>query len=212
VVGVVGDVVPGHSLTATTWPSMQVYVPYGLSPTSRMTLVARTVGGPEDLIPAIREQLHAVDPSVAITSVQTLDQAIEEVHWVSGFFSRLFTFYAAIALAIASLGAYGLTADSVARRFHEMGVRVALGARPADLLRMVVGKSLMPAALGVALGLLGAVAVTRLMSSMLYEVSATDPTIFGGVALLLSSIAIAAAYPPARRASRVDVCEALRFE
>ncbi len=213
VVGVTGDVDPGHSMTGGSWPRAQVYVPFGADPAPFVSLAVR--GGAADplrLVPLVRAELAGADPGVSAFEVMTLEQAIDQVHWVSSMFSKLFSYYALIALAIAALGAYGILADSVSQRRREMGVRLALGARPADLLRRVVMQGVGLAGAGVLLGSLAAIPATGFLASMLYQVSAGDPTVFAGVALLLLAVAFAAAYVPARRAARVDPMEVLRFE
>ncbi len=213
VIGVTGDVDPGHSMVEGTWPRTQVYMPLGAAPA---TLVSFAVRGdsadPLRWVPQIRDLIARVGPGVSVFEVMTLEQAIERVHWVSSLFSRLFVYYAMIALAIAALGAYGVLADSVAQRRREMGVRLALGARPGDLLQLVVRQGVVLGAAGVVLGMLMAIPTTRFLTSMLYEVSAGDPAVFGGVAILLLAVAWFAAYLPARRAARVDPMEVLRFE
>ena len=212
VVGVVGDVDPGHSMTQVSWPRTQVYVPYGSDPASPVHLAVRTATDPLQLSAEVRAALRQAAPGVPVSDVLSLEQAIERIHWVSGFFSRMFGNYALIALLIAALGAYGVIADSVSQRTREMGIRLALGARPGTLLRLVVAQGAGLGLLGVLLGLLAAIPATRFLASMLYEVSATDPAVFGGVALLLVVVALLAAYLPARRAARVNPIEVLRFE
>ncbi len=213
VVGVTGDVDPGHSMTQGSWPRTQVYVPFGADPTPFVSLAVRcSAADPPQLVAQVRAALGRADPAVSAFEIMTLERAIDQVHWVSSFFSRLFSYYALIALAIAALGAYGILADSVSQQRREMGVRLALGARPADLLRRVVGQGVGLAVAGVLLGALAAIPATGFLASMLYQVSAGDPLVFAGVALLLLAVAVVAAYIPARRASRVDPMEVLRFE
>ena len=212
VVGVTGDVDPGHSMTQGKWPRAQVYVPYGSDPVPMVSLAVRGSSDPLALVPAVRTVLRRTDPGISVFQVMTLKQAIDRVHWVSSYFSRLFTYYAIIALAIAALGAYGILADSVSQRRREMGVRLALGARPVDLLRRVVLQGVALAGAGVLLGVLAAIPATGYLAAMLYQVSAKDPAVFAGVALLLLAVACVAAYVPARRAARVDPMEVLRFE
>lgn len=213
VVGVTGHVDPGHDMVDfNTRPPPQLYLPYAARPSTQVTLAVRG-GDLEPLAAAVRGVLREVDASVPISDVQSIQQAIHEVQWVSRYFSRLFTLYAAIALAIAALGAYGVTADAVSRRMREMGVRVAMGARPRDILRLIVfHQGLRPGLFGVALGLLLALPVTRLLSSMLYGVSPHDPLVYGGVAALLTGVAFLASLLPAVQASRVDPIRVLRFE
>ncbi len=212
IVGVVGDVDPGHSMVNDSWPGTQVYVPYGSSSSAMVTLAIRSATDTALLATAVRRELRRLDPGAPVSGVQTIAQAIDEVHWVSRLFTQLFSLYAAIALAIAALGIYAVTADSVSRRIREMGVRMSLGARPADLLWLVARRTWILGAVGVALGLIGAYPLTGVMSSMLYQVRTDDPSVFAGVALLLASVALLAAVVPARRAMKVSPMEVLRFE
>ncbi len=212
VIGVVGDVDPGHSMVNGSWPRTQVYVPYGSSSSAIVTLAVSSATGTAPPATAVRRELRRLDPGVPVSSIQTIAQAIDEVHWVSRLFTQLFSLYAAIALAIAALGVYAVTSDSVSRRTREMGVRTSLGARPADLLWLVVRQTWILGAFGVGLGLIGAYPLTGVMSSMLYQVRTDDPIVFAGVALLLGGVALAAALIPARRAAKVDPMEVLRFE
>ncbi len=212
VVGIVGDIDPGHSMTAVDWPRMQLYVPYGSDPSSTVSLAISTHRDPLALSSEVRAALRQAAPGVPVSDFLRMEQAIEQVHWVSGFFSRMFMQYAAIALLIAALGAYGVVADSVSQRTREMGVRLAIGARPAALSRKVVGQGAGLGVMGVILGLAAAVPTTRFLGSMLYEVSATDPVVFIGVGLLMVAVTLLAAYLPARRAARVNPIDVLRFE
>ncbi len=213
VVGVVGHIDPGYEMVDFgNRPRSQLYLPYAAQPSSQMTLTVRG-GDLEPLAAAVRGALREVDVGVPISDVQSIQQAIHEVQWVSRYFSQLFALYAMVALAIAALGAYGVIADSVNRRKREMGIRLAMGARPRDILRMVVfHQGLRLGFLGVALGLMLALPVTRMLSSMLYEVSPYDPLIFGGVGALLTAVAFFASLLPAHQASRVDPIRVLRFE
>ncbi len=213
VVGVVAEIEPGPSMVPeTSRPEGQLYVPYGQDPTPFVTLAVHTGADPLSLAPAVRQQLQFVDSGVPISDVMTLEEARLEIRWVVRYFAKLLSLYAGLALAIAALGAYGVSADSVSRRQREIGIRKALGAQPQDLLRHIVRRGVFLAAAGVVAGLLVALPMTRLAASMLIQVDPNDPVVFLGVALLLALLAAAATYLPARRAARLDPMEILRFE
>ncbi len=212
VIAVVGNVDPGRSIVNPDWPDAQLYVPHSVARSHILRLVVRSAADPANLIPLVREQVRRTDPGVPVDEVLSMSRVVDEVHWVSRVFSQLFSLYAAIALGIACLGVYGITADMVSRRTREMGLRLALGAPPARLLRRVLLDALAWAALGVGIGCVAAIPMTRLMATLLYEVSANDPVVFGGVAALLTIAALVAAYLPARRAAQVDPMEVLRGE
>jgi ABC-type antimicrobial peptide transport system permease subunit len=170
----------------------------------------RTTGDPLALVDEVRGAVAAVDPGLPLFNVFSMPQVLERVEWLPRFWGQMFTAFAAIALFIAAVGVYGLTAYSVGQRTREIGIRMALGANGRDLLRWILGGSLKLALIGLACGLVVAFAVTRVMATLLYGVSATDPLVYGGVSLLLLAVAVAASYLPARRALAVDPQSALR--
>jgi predicted permease len=214
IVGVAGDV-KYEGLDAKEQPTM--YVPYtddGWSPwfTKSMSLVVRTTANPEQIASAVRADVAGLDPTVPVAYVITMDQLL--VKSVSGprFSTELLGGFAALALVLAAIGIYGVLAYSVARRTHEIGVRVALGAQRGQVLRFVIGHGAKLALIGVGIGIVASLALTRLMSSLLFQISATDPLTFVAVAALLFGVALAACYIPARRATKVDPMIALRYE
>jgi putative ABC transport system permease protein len=175
-------------------------------------LVARTNGDPLALAGAIREAVREVDPAQPVSDLRTMDQRIALSMGPRRSAVMLLSVFAAMALALAAVGLFGLIRYNVAQRTQEIGVRMALGASRGDVLRMVLGESLRLALLGVAGGLLAAFALTRVLTSLLYGVSATDPLTFSGTALLLTCVALLASWAPARRATTVDPMAALRYE
>ena len=177
-----------------------------------MQLVVRATGDPGALTGSVRQAVHALDPDVPLQKVATMRQLVLASVAQRRSTLLLIAVFAAVALLMAAIGLYGVMAYSVAQRTREIGIRVALGAQGADVLRLVVGRGLRLVVLGVALGLMAALALTRLMKNLLYEVSATDPLTFAGVAALLALVALAACYVPARRAAKVDPMIALRCE
>ncbi|HKQ90828.1 MAG TPA: ABC transporter permease [Blastocatellia bacterium] len=188
------------------------YLPFAQRYDGGMTLHLRTTGKPGQLIAAVQREIGAFDKKLPVYNVRTLEQYREEALNEKQIQSQLITASGLLALLLASIGLYGTLSYSVAQRTQEIGVRIALGARGGDVLRMVVGQGLKLVALGVVLGLAGALAVTRLIESLLYGVSATDPLILVAATLLLVIVALMACWIPARRATKVDPMIALRCE
>ena len=172
----------------------------------------RTAGDPLALTSAVRQQVRELEPDHAIDQVTTMEQSLAESYAPRRFQTWLFGLFAAVALALAAVGVYGVISYSVSRRTHEIGVRMALGARPRDVLLLVVRQGMSLALIGVAVGVAAAYGLTRLMTSLLFNVRATDPATFAVISLLLMGIAFLAAYLPARRATKVDPLAALRHE
>jgi putative ABC transport system permease protein len=156
--------------------------------------------------------VKAVDPDQPVIDVRTMTEVISRSVWQPRLYAILFGIFAAVAVALASVGVYGVTAYSVSERTREIGIRVALGAQQHDVLKLVVAQGLKLALIGAGIGLAGALALTRLIQRLLFEVSATDPFTFAGLAALLTFVALLACYLPARRATKVDPMIALRFE
>jgi putative ABC transport system permease protein len=207
IIGVVGDI-RHRALESQPFPAM--YLP--TYATGRTNLVIRTQGDPTSITTAVRKEVQALDPDQPVADVKTMEQWVETAVAGPRYRTLLLGLFALLALVLASTGIYGVMSYSVAQRTHEIGVRMALGARQLDVLKLVVRQGMGLVLIGVALGLVGAIALTRVMSSLLFGVGAKDPFTFAVVATLLSLVAFVACYIPARRASRVDPLVALRYE
>ena len=209
VVGVVGDV-KQTSLAAMSKP--EIYLPFYAVGYSYLTFIVRADQNQATLSKTVTDQIHRVDGSIAVYDVQSLEQLISESIDPNRFYLRLVGSFGLAALALAAIGIYGLVSFSVAQRTREMGIRLALGAIPCELRRMVVGEGLRLAVSGLTIGIPVALALGRLFSALLYGISATDPLTLILVALALIAIALGACYLPALRAMRVDPVVALRYE
>jgi putative ABC transport system permease protein len=205
VVGVVGDI---HQFGLEGAPTFDVYGAGGWPP----HFVIRTSSDPAALAHAATEEIHKIDPNLPVIHVTTLDGLISDTVAPRRFSTVLLGIFAALALLLAAVGIYGVMSYVVSLRINEIGIRMALGAQPRDIWRLIVGRGAKLALAGVAIGLIGALALTRLLSSLLFEVRASDPLTFGAVALLLTAVALLACYFPARRAMRADPMIALRYE
>jgi len=208
IVGVVADV--HQNLEGSAWPET-VYVSFAQSPLPFAMLAVRTEGEPLRLTSVVREQVRALDKDQGVSEIRSMDDLVEEQVGQRRLLVILLGSFAAVALLLALIGIYGVIAYSVAQRTREMGIRRALGAQQSDILRLVVAQGLRLALAGVAVGIAGAYGLTRLMESLLFHVTATDPKTFAGVALLFLFVALAASYFPARRATRIDPMAALRI-
>jgi len=175
-----------------------------------MSFVVRAAGDPALLLPAMRRALRDADPNQPIGSIGTMESAISATVAEPLFQARLIGAFSVVALVLAAIGIYGVVAYSVAERTHEIGIRVALGAGRADVIGMVLRRLLVLLVPGMAFGVIGALATTRVLSSLLFEIRPNDPATFITVAVLLAAVAIMAGMVPARRASRVDPLVALR--
>jgi putative ABC transport system permease protein len=209
VIGVVGDARTG-GLDKEPYP--QMYVPAAQQPQRAGTFVARTSGDPASLAPALRRELAAIDKNLPLYNVRTMEQVLSDSISRRRFQMILIAAFAGVGMLLAAVGIYGVISYSVAQRRHEIGVRMALGARAADILKLVVGQGLGLTLAGVGLGLVGAFVLTRVLASLLYGVSATDPLTFACVSLALLGVALLACLVPARRATKVDPMIALRYE
>ena len=209
IVGVVGGVL---ETGLDVQPRPTIYFPAGQTSDQIMSLVVRTSMPTATILPALKNAIGSVDRDQPVFEVRTMDQIIAEITSAQRIASWALDVFAFLALALAAIGIYGVTSYTVSQRVHEVGIRMALGARPADVMTLVLGQGLELVLLGVGTGVLASFALTRLMSGLLYGVSATDPLTFVGVAILLTLVALAACYIPARRAMRVDPMVALRYE
>jgi putative ABC transport system permease protein len=209
VVGIVGDV-RYHGLDSRVFPT--IYAPHAQLHFNRMMLAIRTTADPLALVPAVKEQVAALDRNLPVSKVQTMEQIVAGSVTQQRFNLTLLGVFAALALLLAAVGIYGVISYSVTQRTREIGVRMALGARAHDVSRLVIGQCIKLALLGVALGLGGALALTRWMKTLLFNVSETDPLTFTAIAFLLTAVALLAGWLPARRATKVDPLVALRHD
>jgi predicted permease len=209
IVGVVRDAKYSQLRDA---PPPTVYRPYLQDTLGQMNFEVRTHGNPAAVVPAIRQAVGEVDNRLAIFDIRTQVEQVSALLTEERLFTTLLSFFGVLAQLLAFIGLYGVMAYSVAQRTHEIGIRMALGAQAHDILRMVVGQGMTLAIIGVGVGLGGAFYLTRLMAALLFGVKASDPLTYAGVTLILSAVALLACYIPARRATRVDPMEALRYE
>jgi putative ABC transport system permease protein len=209
IVGVVGTV-RHQRLDRDTRES--IYVSYLQIPDRDMTITMRTRGNPLGLVGAVREQVQALDKDQPVTNVKTMDEVISRSIWQQRFYAMLFGIFAALALILAAIGIYGVMSYAMTQRTYEIGIRMALGAGRLNVLKLAVGQGMKLALMGVAFGLGAAFGLTRLMSSLLFNVSATDLGTFASIALLLIGVTLLACYIPARRATKVSPLAALRYE
>jgi len=209
VVGVAADV---KSMSLDPQVESNVYVPYWQWPMQTPTLFVRTAGNPADFAAALYSEVKALNKNLPTPKVQTMNERLADVVAEPRFQTLLLGLFGLMALVLVSAGVYGVVSYSVAQRAHEIGVRIALGAGCRDVLRLVIGQGMKLVLIGLAIGLAGALALTRLMKALLYGVSANDPLTFGSIALLLTLVALLACWIPARRATRVNPIVALRQE
>jgi putative ABC transport system permease protein len=209
IVGVVGEV-KYHGLSDKVGP--QLYFPYTQHPTGGAYFVMRTSSAPQAMFETVHKTVFSVDNEQPVRLLRTMDELLSEAVAQPRFSMLLLTIFAAVALALTSIGLYGLIAYSVTQRTHEIGLRLALGAGPRDVIMLILKQGMKLAMIGAVVGLIAAFASTRMISNLLYGVSATDPVIFLGAALTLVFVAILACLIPAGRAGKVEPSVALREE
>ena len=191
---------------------MHAYQPYQQASNANMAIVARATGDPASLTATMRNEVAALDRDLPLYATRPMSEVVAIAMWDDKYVGILFGLFAALALCLAAVGIYGVVSYSVAQRTREIGLRLALGAQTGDVMRMIVRQGLALAGLGAAIGLGGAALGARLMKSLLFNVSATDPAIFALLPLSLLAVALAACWIPARRAAKVDPMVALRCD
>jgi putative ABC transport system permease protein len=209
---IVGIVEDAKQTSLDAEPRAAMYVPEAQMAYPFLAIVARTDGEPRALLPALRRELAALDPKLALADVRTMDEVFAESLARQRFSTTVLVAFALSALLLALVGLYGVIALSVGQRTREIGVRTALGARPRDLLTLVLGEGVRITAIGLALGIVVALGVTRVLGALLYGVSVTEWSIYAACAVLVAVVATVATVVPARRAMRVSPTEAMRAE
>src|SRR5258706_686890 len=209
VVGVIGDM---HRDGVTQDPVSEIFLPLSQHPARGMDLVVRTSADPRSFAGAVRAAIRSADKTAPVFNVSTLEDALRDQVAQRRFQTLLLSLFASLAVILSAIGVYGLMHYSVTQRTHEIGVRMALGAQPLEVIRLILGRGGRIALAGILIGVAGAVSIGRVLNSLLFGVTATDPVTFVVVTLLLCVIALVACYIPARRAIRVDPMVALRYE
>jgi predicted permease len=207
VVGVCANSVTGQ---IGEQPQPVAYVALDQEYVSALTLLVRTDASPAAVMPAALKQVQSLNTNLALTDAATFDTVLSQGLWAPRMGAALFGIFGLLGMLLAAVGIYGVMAYMVAQRTNEIGLRMALGARPADVLRLVIGQGMRLAAAGIVIGIVGGLAITHLMESLLFDVPSYDPLTFGGVTLVVAAAAFLAGWLPARRAARIDPLAALR--
>ncbi len=210
VIGVVPDIRNEDIDDEEVEPS--AYISYAYEPSRNTGLTIRTRGNPLEVVARVRQAIRASDPGLPVFDIYPMEQVRQQGYWEFRFFGGMFSVFGGLALFLASIGLYGVLSYSVTQRVREIGVRVALGAQGGDVVRLVLRQGMILAAVGIGFGLLFSFGVTRVIKSILFNVSPTDPVSFAGISAVLAAIAALASWLPARRAMAVDPLEALRNE
>ena len=193
-------------------PQAAIYLPLAQNFTPAATIQVRTIGAPESVMETVRKQIQALEPNLPLTNVQTMREQLDQALFAPRMGAALLGLFGVLALALAGIGIYGVMAYAVTQRSQEIGIRMALGAARPEIVRMVVRQGMSLAVMGLVVGGVASVALSRLVAGLLFGVSATDPTVFAIVSLILAAVAFIACYVPARRATRIDPLTALRSE
>jgi putative ABC transport system permease protein len=210
IVGIVADV--RMQSVISYHRDREFYVPFAQDPSRSMGIVVRSTADHATLADAIRNAIWSVDSEQPVSAIQPLESVIAEQYTGYSIVSQLMGYFSLLGLFLGAIGIYGVMAFMVAQRTSEIGIRIALGAQPSQIMRLVVGRGLWLAGIGIAVGVVGALAMARLLVFMLAGVSPHDPLTFTGVALLIAAVSLAACYIPARRAMRIDPIAAVRYE
>jgi len=209
IVGIVGDV---RDVALSRKPGPMMYVPFAQAPLYGGEVVVRSSLSASSVAAGIRQAVRSIDKNLPVTDIESLNDALGQSISQERFRTFLLGSFSAIALVLAAVGIFGVISYSASQRTHEIGIRIALGAGRRDVLRLILGQGTKLALSGLGIGVVAAVLLMRLMSSLLYSISATDPVTFASVTVILLSVALIACYIPARRAMRVDPMVALRHE
>jgi predicted permease len=209
VVGVVADV---RYDTLETEAGPHVFLPLGQSYRYGMQIVVRSRLGNRAMAAAIAREVRALDPNLPLVSVKTMEERVGDAMWRTRVAAWLLSAFAGLALLLTAIGIFGVMAQTVAQRTSEIGIRMALGARQGDVLRLVLGRAALITAIGLSVGIVAALGFTRVLTTLLYQVAPTDPATLLVVAVILGVVSLLACYIPARRAMKVDAVTALRME